>query len=194
MGDPDRRLVLLDVLAACAARPERIDLEIALVDIDLDIVDFGQHCDRRRAGMDPPLAFRRRNTLYAMNAALILQAGKGTMTFDLKDRLFEAAHARLVGADHLDFPALVFGVAGIHTEQVTGENTRLVAARPGTNLHDNILLIARVPGQQQQTHFFFDLLPVCLKCGKLFMRQRAHFLVITFDQCLSFVDLFQRAF
>src|SRR5690606_9636426 len=44
VGDPDRRLGLVDVLAAGAARPERVDAQVLVLDLDLDVVvEFGQH-------------------------------------------------------------------------------------------------------------------------------------------------------
>ena len=38
MRHPHRRLGLVDVLAAGAARPQRIDLEIGVVDGDIDVL------------------------------------------------------------------------------------------------------------------------------------------------------------
>ena len=43
MGDPDRRVGRVDVLATGAARAVHVDLEIAFVDLDVDLVDVGQH-------------------------------------------------------------------------------------------------------------------------------------------------------
>jgi len=44
--------VLVDVLTAGAARPQRIDLEVGLVDRDVDILGLGQHRNGRGRGVN----------------------------------------------------------------------------------------------------------------------------------------------
>src|SRR6202022_1019435 len=46
MGDADRRFGLVDVLAAGALRAHGLDPQIIVLDIDVDVLDFGQHRDR----------------------------------------------------------------------------------------------------------------------------------------------------
>ena len=43
VGHAHRRFGLVDVLTAGAARPQRVDLEVGLVDRDVDVLGLGQH-------------------------------------------------------------------------------------------------------------------------------------------------------
>ena len=46
----------VDALAAGAARAERVDAQVLVVDLDVDFLGFGQHGDGRRRGVDAALA------------------------------------------------------------------------------------------------------------------------------------------
>ena len=59
---------LVDVLAAGAAGPHGVDLQIVGLDLDVDVLGLGQHRDRRRRGVDAALRFGVRHPLHAMHA------------------------------------------------------------------------------------------------------------------------------
>src|SRR5437868_12637783 len=51
--DADRRFGLVDVLAAGTLRAHRLDPEIGVLDIDVDVLDLGQHRNGCGGGMNP---------------------------------------------------------------------------------------------------------------------------------------------
>ena len=132
--------------------------------------------------MNPPLGFGRRYALHAMAAGFEFEFGIGALADDLGDDLLVAAHFALAFRQDFDFPALPFGVAGIHAKQVAGEQGRLVAARAGADFQENIALVVGVFRQQQLLQVDFNLRQlfpgaVCLVLGKrLHLRVGEHFL------------------
>src|ERR1700688_188831 len=55
VGDADRGFGLVDVLAAGALRAHGLDAQIVVLDLDVDLLDFGQHGDGRCRGVDTAL-------------------------------------------------------------------------------------------------------------------------------------------
>ena len=76
VGDPDRAVGGVDRLAAGPRRAIDVDAQILVVDMDVDILGFGQHRDGRRRGVDAPAAFGHGHALDAVDAAFELQFGE----------------------------------------------------------------------------------------------------------------------
>ena len=57
----------VDVLSAGSLRTVGVDAQIVRIDLDLDLVRFGEHGDRDRRGVDPSGRLRRRHALHAMH-------------------------------------------------------------------------------------------------------------------------------
>ena len=93
MRDAYRRFGLVDVLAAGAARTQRIDLEVALVDGDVDLLGLGEHRDGRGGGVNAARSFGVGHALHAVHAGLEFQLGERAASLDLGDDLLVAAHA-----------------------------------------------------------------------------------------------------
>ena len=148
MGDADRRFRLVDVLAARPLRAHGVDLEVGLVDGDVDLRRFRQHGDGGGGGVDAPLRFRVGHALHPVHAALELQPREDAGALHLGDHLLEAAGRALARRHHGDAPAVRLGVAGVHAEQVAGEERRLVSPRAGADLQDGAPGIGGVLGQQ----------------------------------------------
>ena len=91
MGDADRRFGFVDVLAAGALGPHGVDLEIVGLDLDVDVLDLGQHCDSGGRGVDAALGFGVGHALNAMHAGLELQPGERPAALDLGDDFLEPA-------------------------------------------------------------------------------------------------------
>ena len=60
-----------------------------------------------------------------------------------------AAEVGLGGVEHLDAPAAGLGVAGVHPQQVAGEERGLLAALPRLDLEQRVLAVGGVAGHQQ---------------------------------------------
>ena len=71
VGQPDGRVGLVDVLAAGALRPERVDPDLVPVELDLDVVvGLGQDLDEGERRLAPLLGVERADPDEAMDAAL----------------------------------------------------------------------------------------------------------------------------
>ena len=148
MGDAHGAVGGVDRLAAGAARPEHVDAQILLVDLDIDLFRLWQHGDGRRRGMDATLRLGLRHALHAMHAGFEFQPGEHALAGDIGDDFLVAAGGQLARRDDGDLPAMGVGVALIHAEQIGREQSRLLAAGPGAHLEDGALLVGGVLGQQ----------------------------------------------
>ena len=84
-----------------------------------------------------------RHALHAMGAGFVLQPGIGAAAFDAGHDFLVAAVLARAGRFDLDPPALAFGVARVHAEQVAGEDRRLVAAGAGAHFQVQVAIVAR---------------------------------------------------
>ena len=91
VGDADRGFGLVDVLAAGALRSHGVDLEVVRLDLDVDVLDLGQHRDGRGRGVDAALRLGVGHALDAVHAGLELQPGERPAAPDLGDDFLEAA-------------------------------------------------------------------------------------------------------
>src|SRR5918992_4156334 len=82
--DPHRRVRGVHALPAGAARAVDVDLQVARVYLDLDVLGLRQDRDRRRRGVYAPLALRLRHPLDTVRAALVLENGVGTVALYLE--------------------------------------------------------------------------------------------------------------
>jgi hypothetical protein len=85
-----------------------------------------------------------------MRPALVLHAGPHPVALEQERHLVVAAHVGRVGGQHLLLPAHAVGVAGVHVEQVLGEEVGLLAPLGPPDLDDHVLVVVGVLGQQQQ--------------------------------------------
>ena len=78
VGQPDRRVGLVDVLAAGALGAERVDPDLVPVELDLDVVvDLGQDLDQGERRLAPLLRVERADPDEAVDAALGAQPAVG---------------------------------------------------------------------------------------------------------------------
>src|SRR5581483_9947890 len=91
VGDAHRGVGLVHVLAAGAGRAVGVDAQVRVIHLDLDVFDLGQHGDGGGGGVDAPLRLGVRHALYAVDAALELQATEHAVALDGGDDLFVAA-------------------------------------------------------------------------------------------------------
>ena len=65
----------------------------------------------------------------------------------------------------------------VHAVDLRGEKCRLIPAGTAADLHDNILVIVRVLGEQKDLQLLFQLLHPLFRLVQLFLCQLAHLLV-----------------
>jgi len=151
VGNADRRVGLVDVLAAGAGGAEGVDLQVGGIDLDRRAVLFDRDDrHRRRGGVDAALRFGLRHALHAVGAGFELQVRVRAAALDAGDHLAEAAV--LAGTGRFDFhpPALALGVAGVHAQQVAGEDRGLVATGACADFEVQVALVARIARDQQR--------------------------------------------
>ena len=125
--------------------------------------------------MDAPAAFGHRHALDAVDAAFELELGEHAGAGDIGDDFLEAADIVGVGADHLDPPALLGGIALVHAVEVGREQRRLVAAGAGADFEHGRALIGRIARQHGDGERALGLGQFGLEPRDLLLGQRAHF-------------------
>ena len=156
MGDAHRGFGLVDMLAAGALRAHRVDLQVRLVDVDIDLLGFGQDRDGSRRGMDTPLRLGFRHALHPMHAEFEFQLREDAASRDLRDDFLEAARRPSL-ATASRRASLSIRRALIHPEKVAGEKGRLVAAGPGANFENGVLFIRRVLWQKRDFQLVLEI-------------------------------------
>ena len=139
----------VDALAAGTRAPEHVDVDVVGVDHDVDLFGLGQDRHRRRRRMNPPLRLGHGHTLDPVHPAFELEPAVGAVALDREDDLLETAGGTRVRVHHLDLPLLALGVARVHPVEVRREERGLLAAGPRAYLHDRVLLVVGVPGDQE---------------------------------------------
>ena len=109
--------------------------------------------------MDAALRFGFRHALHAVGAGFELQLRVRAAAFDAGDDFLVAAVFAGAGGFDFDLPALAFGVARVHAEQVAGEDRRFVAAGAGADFQVEVAFVARVLRDQLREQFGVELLP-----------------------------------
>ena len=135
---------------------ERVDAQVFFVDLDFDVVGFGQHSHRDCGSVDPSAAFGCRNALNPVHAALVLELAVHALAFDHRDDFLEPAHSGSAGGDDFDPPALRFGIARIHAEEFLGKQGGFVATRAGADLQQHVLFVVGVFRNQENLEVGFD--------------------------------------
>ena len=158
MGDADRGVGRVHALAARAGGGRGFDVEVLRPQLDLDGVGLRQHSHRRRRGVDASLRLRLRHALDAVDAALVLQLRVRALTVDLELDLVVPAHAGGRGVHDLDLPALLLGPARVHPEQVRREERRLIPTLGALDLDDDVAVVVRVLGQEENLQPLLELL------------------------------------
>jgi hypothetical protein len=101
---------------------------------------------------------------------------------DAHDDFAVAAQVRRRLGHHFHLPAVAFGVAGVHAQQVAGKQGRLVTAGAGADLEEDVALVVLVLRQQHLLQLQVELAKaslgrVDLVLGKfLHLRVRQHLL------------------
>src|SRR5258706_15310886 len=99
--------------------------------------------------MDPAARLCRGHAVGAVASALILQLAVHASSLDDGDHFLQPADAGVAAGHDLDLPALPLGILAVHPKQLTGKKRSLVAARPGADFEDDVLLIVGIFRDEQ---------------------------------------------
>ena len=158
MRHADRGIRGVHGLAARAGAHEDVDFEILRIDFNLIVVLVGlrEHDDARRGGLDASLRFGDGDALHAVHATLVLErrphavfGGGGSFGADRQLHVLDAAKLGGVLGLHGDGPSALFGVSGVHAQQIAGEQRGLLAAGAGLDLHDRVARVVGITWNQR---------------------------------------------
>src|SRR5450759_760012 len=102
------------------------------------------------------------HALHAMHAGFEFELGKDAAAVDLGDDLLKAAFGAFAQGQDFRLPALLGGIALVHSEQVAGEQCGLVAAGAGADFEDGVVSVHRVFRDQRKLDLLFELVPTRL--------------------------------
>src|SRR5215207_2661289 len=142
--DPDRRVCGVHALAARTAGAVHVDLEVPRVDLDLHILGLGKDCHGCRRGVYAALALGLGHPLDPVRPAFVLEDRIGAVAAYLHGDLPVAADLGRARRQGTVLEAEAVGVAGVHVVELACEEGGLVAARPGSDLDDDVLVVVRV--------------------------------------------------
>ena len=140
----------------------------------LDVLGLGQHEDPGRAGVDPSLGLGDGHPLDAVHPSFVLPARprplpgrRDAARLDRHGDVLVATEVGLGRLEQLGAPARPLGEAGVHPQQVTGEQRRLLAALPRLDLHDDVTVVVGVGGEQSVPQPLGQLVTPDLELGEL---------------------------
>src|SRR5258708_259678 len=171
----------VDGLAAGTGRTKGVDAQVFGFDFDVDFVGFREHRNGGRGGVNTALLFGGGNALDAVHTAFVFQLGIHFVALNRSDDFFDSALRRRRAFEDFDFPALRFGVARIHAEEIAGEKSGFVAAGARAHFDDNALFVVGIFREQQELELALDGF---LARGELLffvVGELLHLLVVSFE-------------
>ena len=173
------------MLSPGAGGAEHLHLHVRRVELDVHRLHLRQHRHSGGGGVDPSAGLGLRHPLDPVDPAFKLESGPGPLPFYCKGDLLDPTQFCFTQAVHLCFPAAALGVHGVHPVQGVGEQGRLLPAHAGPDLHNDILVVIGVLGQEQELKL--SLQPLQLRVGleQLLLSQLSHLRVGQQLLCLS---------
>ena len=158
VDDAHGALGLVDVLAAGAARPERRDLEVGVLDLDQPLLlDQRPHLDGGERGLAPLLGVEGADPDEPMRAGFVLQPAERVGTLDLDRHLPHADLGAVLAVDLDHGVARLFRPAHVHAVEHAGPVLRLRAPGAGVERDERPHAVGG-PGQER-----LDLEPIGLE-------------------------------
>ncbi len=137
VGHADRRVGLVDLLAARARGAVGVDADVGLLDVDDDVVvDLRGDVHRREAGLAAGVLVEGADAHQPVHALLGLEEAVGVVAADDEGGLGDAGLLAGHHVGRLHRPALPLAVAGVHPVEHGGPVHGLDAAGPALHLDD----------------------------------------------------------
>ncbi|KAF5065548.1 hypothetical protein DSECCO2_273060 [anaerobic digester metagenome] len=152
MGDPNRRFGFVDMLAACAAGPIGVDLQVIRIDLYILILfQFGKNLHRSKRRLALAVGVERGNSHQAMDSLFTSQIAVGILSGDLDHRFPDPSFLAIELVQQLCFKALLLSPAQIHAHQHLGEVLSVRTAHPDMEIQDGVIgIIGSVQMKLQQ--------------------------------------------
>src|SRR5438552_2481332 len=142
MREADRGVGLVHVLPASAARAVRIDPQVLVADVDLDLLlDVGEDEDRGERGVAAGVGVEGRDADETVNAGFGLHVAVRIRPFDREGGALETRTLTGLELDELDAEAAALAPAEVHAQQHLGPVLRLEPAGAGVDLDDRVAAV-----------------------------------------------------
>src|SRR5262249_29095879 len=195
MGKPHRRIRSVDRLAAWAGRAECVNSQVLGIYLDVDLFGFGQDGDSDSRSVNAARCLSLGYSLDSMNSRFMLQPGEHPVALNQQYCFLDASDARLGYVESLNLPGLSLRVSHIHSHYLVRKKGRFVAAGTGSDFKDNIFLVVRVFGYEQDLQVLFGLIAPRFEYGELAPSHFDHLGVVLGPEHLAcFADRAYKAF
>jgi hypothetical protein len=139
--------------------------------------------------VNPPLRFRRRHALDAVDPAFEPQRLENILAGYPEDRFLQAAHLGGAGFKAFHFQASGFRVAVIHPVKIGGEDRGFAPASAGADFHNGVAAFVFVRRQKRDLEIALELSDAFLQIGDLIFRHRGDLDVVRRRQLSVLVEL-----
>ena len=157
----------------------------------LEFIRFGQYGYCSRRGMDTPLGLRHRHALHAVHTRFVFERTIDVLAHDVEDDLLVSAASTFAEGRDRIFEAFHLEILGVHTEEVAGKDRRFVSTRTATDLHDDVLAIFGILGQELELEFFLELRDLRFELIDLSARHLLHIGIgLVVKEVLGFLQIF----
>ena len=151
VGQPDRRIGLVDVLAAGALRAEGVDPDLVPVELDLDVVlGLREDLDQGERRLAPVLRVERADPHEPMDAALGAQPAVRAPAVDRDGHALEAGLLAFLLVEDLGREAVPLRPAEVHPQEHLGPVGRLGAAGAGADREEGGALVVLTREEQRR--------------------------------------------
>ena len=125
MGDANRGIGHIHMLASMPRCAENIDTEVILINLHIHFLRFRKHGNRDCRSVYPTLCFSFRDPLHTVYTTLMLQTAVDLLTLYEKDNLFEPANTRHILAQDFRLPPFKLSIPCICSEKIGSKKGRL---------------------------------------------------------------------
>jgi hypothetical protein len=140
----DGRLGLVDVLSALAASAHRLDLEVLLLDVDVDVViDLGDDGHGGEGRLPTGLGVEGADADEPMDAVLRLEVAVGVLAADGDGGVLDACLVPRLPVEELDLEASPLAPPAVHPEEDLGPVLGVDAAGAGVDGEDGVEAVLR---------------------------------------------------
>jgi hypothetical protein len=176
-------------LTTRAGRPEHIDPQILVLDLEIDLLRLGQNRDSRGRRVNAALTLGDGNSLHAMNSGFPAHGPERALSLDLENRFLHTAKGSVGLGDDLDAPAPAFGKPCVHAVKVGGKNRGLVSAGTAPDLDDRGAVVERIVRNQRRLDLGEKLLDGRFQARLLSLRLGGHVGVVRTQKLAGFREL-----